>query len=135
MYLPDVDRAVEDALVSDPTEKIYSQKGSFPSTMFTVESKPLRLPRSTIGLSKTLEIRLVDFGSGRLRRFNAFMSTFTDEKYTAQFVNNRIDGLEVQAIEFRAPEIILGYSTWGTAIDIWSLGCTVRCKDLTYFFG
>jgi serine/threonine-protein kinase SRPK3 len=41
----------------------------------------------------------------------------------AQEVNKRTV-LEVQPLELRAPEVILGYP-WSTPIDIWSVGCLV----------
>lgn len=50
---------------------------------------------------------LCDFGEARL---------FRDEGY----------GVDIQPIQYRAPEVILGIP-WKEEVDIWSVGVMVRC--------
>ena len=42
----------------------------------------------------------------------------------AQEIGRREDEKNVQMLDFRAPEVTLGYA-WAAPIDIWELGCLV----------
>ena len=56
----------------------------------------------------TLTIKLTDFGQAR-------SFGFIPEKYT----------LHVQAMYYRAPELLLGCNTYTELIDMWSVGCVL----------
>lgn len=55
----------------------------------------------------TWDVRLADFGLSRARE--------TDQDVT----------MDVVTLPYRAPEVLLEYSQYTTAIDIWSLGCVM----------
>lgn len=60
---------------------------------------------------RELRIRIVDFG----------VSSWTDKHLSDR----------IQSPALRAPEATIG-APWGTAVDIWSLGCLVSTLSLSF---
>ncbi|CAI5758237.1 unnamed protein product [Candida verbasci] len=52
-----------------------------------------------------ISIKIADFGN----------ATFTDEHFTNQ----------IQTRQYRSPEIIMRYKSWGASTDLWSIGCII----------
>lgn len=64
-------------------------------------STPLKAPLEA--LNSSLQVKIADLGNATHTQFH--------------FTNN------IQTRQYRAPEIILRYKSWGSLADIWSLGC------------
>ncbi|CAK9439719.1 uncharacterized protein LODBEIA_P38190 [Lodderomyces beijingensis] len=54
------------------------------------------------------------------RKFNIKIADLGNATYTNQHFTNQI-----QTRQYRSPEIILKYKSWGSSTDIWSIGCII----------
>ncbi|KAK4950182.1 hypothetical protein LTR10_011161 [Elasticomyces elasticus] len=77
----------------------------------------------TLSEGTPFAVKIIDFGVGMSdlgidgKRSDMLINT------TASWKNKRLTD-HIQPIHLRAPEVFLG-APWGTAVDIWSLGCLV----------
>lgn len=68
------------------------------------------LKPENIGLTRNLEVRILDFGLARISSNN------TDNHNHTPYVVTRA---------YRAPEVILSWKGYNKALDVWSLGCVM----------
>ena len=66
------------------------------------------LKPQNILISNNGDIKVADFGLAR-----SFNYSITKQKYTKEIVT----------LWYRAPELLLGEKEYGTAVDMWSIGC------------
>ncbi|KAI5960068.1 DSK1 [Candida pseudojiufengensis] len=83
----------------DKTKKLSISKAISPKNFSIFDKK------QTFVEPTNLSIKIADLGN----------ATYTNEHFTNQ----------IQTRQYRSPEILLKYKSWGSSTDIWSIGCII----------
>lgn len=69
-------------------------------------------------------LNLINFSNLSNNQLFSKVTTKLSDFGNATFINNHFTN-QIQTRQYRSPEIILGYKSWGCSTDMWSLGCLI----------